>query len=70
MYQQMIRETLAKSGRVGAADPRHVEAYMRLEYKTLDALGGAAWRRAVDEALACVVADVALAERLAQSEGL
>lgn len=37
MYQTMIREELAKMGRIGT-DPRHVEAYMRLEHSTLDGL--------------------------------
>jgi hypothetical protein len=69
-YQQQIAETLARTGRLNAADPRHVEAYMRLEFSTLDHLGGAAWTRAVSEALDCVEADPAMAERLAQSEGL
>jgi len=69
MYAQMIRETLAKQGRIGM-DPRHVEAYMRSEYSTLDHLGGAIWNRAVKEAAECVDADPILAEQAARSHGL
>lgn len=29
MYEQMIREALAKQGAIGRYEPRHVEAFMR-----------------------------------------
>ncbi len=51
-------------------DPRHVEAFMRLEYGTLDALGPEHFRREVNMACLCIDADEAAAERLAQSYGL
>ena len=56
MYAEMIRRDMAAVGRVGAADPRHVEAWMRLEHGTLDALSAAAFRREVGLALACIEA--------------
>lgn len=36
-YQRTIAEILAVSGHLGM-DPRHVEAFMRIEYGTLDHL--------------------------------
>lgn len=70
MYQQMIRETLANQGRIGVK-PHQVEAWMRLEFGTLDALGGAAWNRAVREAVDCIDGcPESQSERLAQSYGL
>lgn len=53
MYQQMIREEMAAMGFVGAMDPRHVEAYMRVEYGTLDHLSHADFRREIGIALGC-----------------
>ena len=50
--------------------PRHVEAYMRLEHGTLDKLSAAQFRRSIIEAEQCVVADHNMAERLAQSYGI
>lgn len=58
MYTNLIRETLAKQGRIGM-NPAHVEAWMRAEYGTLDHLGGARWNRAVREAAECVDASTA-----------
>jgi len=52
-YQQRIREELARMGRLGM-DPRHVEAYMRLEHSTLDGLSPAAFRREVHIGAECV----------------
>lgn len=70
IYRDLIRETLARLGRLGM-DPRHVEAWMRLEYKTLDALGGPRWNRAVREAAECVeAAPRGESESLALSYGL
>lgn len=72
MYQTMIREALAAMGRIGAADPRHVEAWMRLEHGCLDGLGSLArFRSEVRTALACVDAGpLADSEDLARSFGL
>lgn len=70
MYQQMIRETLAKQGRIGT-DPRHIEAFMRLEHSTLDGL--ARWQFDAEVALAvdCIDAGgMANAEACALSFGL
>ena len=68
MYNQLIREALAKQGRIGV-EPRHVEAFMRLEFGTLD--GVCNWDRAVREAADGVVAaGPGLSEELALSYGL
>lgn len=53
-YAAPIRETMAKLGFVGAADPRHVEAWMRLEHPTLDALSAAQFEHEVGIALLCI----------------
>jgi len=50
-------------------DPRHVEAYMRLEHGTLDRLSPRQFAADVKMAVACIDADPAMAERLAQSYG-
>ena len=83
MYQQMIAQTLvslaeqeARRGQVGRGgflqvEPRHVEAWMRLEYGTLDHLGGDRWTRAVREAAEdAMAAPAQMNEELARSEGL
>ena len=70
MYAQMIREELARIGRVGV-DPRHVEAFMRLAWGTLDGFGSlAGFRRAVREALTAMDAEPEISEQLARSYGL
>lgn len=70
-YTQMIRETMAKLGRVGAADPRWVEAWMRLEHGCLDGLGADQFRAEVKIALECIDASTEREnEALAISEGL
>lgn len=56
MYQEMIRETMARMGRIGAADPRHVEGWMRLDHPTLDHLSASQFTREVKLALECVAA--------------
>lgn len=69
-YDQTIREVLAEIGLIGAADPRHIEGYMRLQYGTLDHLTRAQFRAEVQLCVQCVKADgIANAERLAQSFG-
>ena len=68
---RLIREDLARLGRVGAADPRHIEAWMRLEHPTLDGLSPQQFRDEVNAALACIEAGpLAESESLAQSCGL
>jgi hypothetical protein len=68
-YQRVIREILAQLGRIGV-DPRHVEAWMRLEHSTLDGLSRGQFRAEVLAALDCIDADPHASERLALSYGL
>ncbi len=69
-YQERIRETAARLGRIGV-NTRHVEAWMRSEHSTLDHLTPSQWRKEVEECIAVVDhADPALSERLARSYGL
>lgn len=71
MYQQMIREALARTGCVGAADPRHVEAWMRLEHGCLDGLSRQQVTEEVTIALQCIAGGpTADSEALAASMGL
>jgi hypothetical protein len=52
-------------------DPRHLEAYIRLQYSTLGHLSWPEIKREVKVGLACIkVGGVAAAERCAQSFGL
>ena len=51
-------------------DPRHVEAYLRLEYGTLDHLSPATFTKEVRIACQCIDADPDQAEQLARSFGL
>jgi hypothetical protein len=69
MYQQMIRQELAHEGHIGL-DPRHVEAWMRLEHGTLDALSGIEFQQEVAAVVDCILVDGPASERLAQSYGL
>lgn len=70
-YQQLIREAMARTGRVGAADPRHIEAWMRLEHGCLDGLSRQQFTDEVTIALQCVAAGpLADSEALAYSMGL
>jgi hypothetical protein len=69
-YPNLIRECLAQAGRIGT-DPRHVEAWMRLEHGTLDALSRKEFAREVEIAAQCVeAAGAADSEALAASLGL
>lgn len=71
MYRQMIRESMASAGRIAAADPRHVEAWMRLEHGCLDGLSRQQFTDEVTIALECVAAGpLADSEALATSYGL
>ena len=70
-YQQMIRETMAAQGRIAAADPRHVEGWMRLEHGCLDGLSPAQFTQEVKIALECIAAGpLSDSESLATSYGL
>jgi hypothetical protein len=69
-YTDRIREQIATLGSIGA-DPRHVEAYMRLEHPMLDGLSPRQFRTEVQVALDCLaVGGCVLAERCAKSFGL
>ncbi|MGE0229469.1 MAG: hypothetical protein AB7U23_13280 [Dehalococcoidia bacterium] len=69
-YRQTIREHLAQAGRLGV-DPRHVEAWMRIEHPTLDALTPAAFRAEALVAADCTTdAGPTPSEALAASLGL
>jgi hypothetical protein len=71
LYQQMVRESMAGAGRIGAADPRHVEAWMRLEHGCLDGLSRSQFDAEVRIAIECIAAGpLADSESLATSMGL
>jgi hypothetical protein len=53
-----------------AHDPRHIEAYMRLEHPTLDGLSRSEFGHEAYLAACCVDADPEAAEELAQSYAL
>lgn len=70
-YWQLIRESMASAGRIGAADPRHVEAWMRLDHGCIDGLSPAEFAHEVKAALVCIAAGpVSDSEALATSYGL
>lgn len=70
-YQEEIRARLAETGHVGKYDPRHVEAYMRLEHGTLDGLSARQFNAEVEVSRQCIDAGgSADAESLALSYGL
>lgn len=71
-YTQYILDTLATSQLAGASiDPRHVEAYMRLEHSTLDGLSAWQFDAEVMLAVECIrVGGIEDAEALALSFGL
>lgn len=70
-YTQAIREALARAGRVGAADPRHIEGWLRLEHGCLDGLSAGQFQSEVEIALQCIAAGpLADSEALANSYGL
>ena len=65
MYREQIKSLAPEH------DPRHIEAYMRVEHSTLDALSAAQFRHEVALAADCVkVGGIPLAECVAQSFGL
>ena len=69
--QQAIREVLARTGHIGAADLRHVEGWMRLERGCLDGLSAGQLQKEVEVALQCIAASTTSEnERLAESFGL
>lgn len=64
-----VTEDLEELG-IAGIDARHVEAYMRLEHGTLDAIGPRQWREEVIIAVALIREDPDGAESLARSYGL
>jgi hypothetical protein len=71
MYQQMIRESMARTGAIAKADPRHVEAWMRESHYTLDALSPQEFTAAVVDALGCIAeSGREMSEQLAAAVGL
>lgn len=68
-YAETIRMAAARQGRRGY-DARQIEAWMRLEHDTLDALGPAEFEREVETACRCMDADPELSRKLADSLGL
>ncbi|MBN2564637.1 MAG: hypothetical protein JXB46_02895 [Candidatus Eisenbacteria bacterium] len=70
-YQIAIEETLKKNPHVPAADPRIIEAWMRVEHPTLDHLSPREFDREVKKAAYCAfVATEEMNENLAKCEGL
>jgi hypothetical protein len=69
MYATLIREDLAATGNSDIA-PHLVEAWMRLEHGTLDALSPKQFRREVLMAVACVRQAPEESVSLAESFGL
>lgn len=68
-YQRWIAQDLARVKRADV-EPRLIEAWMRLEHDVLSSMDTRTFRREVKIALACVDADKAASERLAESFGL
>jgi hypothetical protein len=65
LYQEKIKALAPYS------DPRHIEAWMRLEYKTLDSLSESQFAREVVLAVECIAkSGKEDSERLAKSFGL
>lgn len=55
----------------GRYDPRHIEAYIRIEYGTLGHLSEDAWRREIEIAIGCIqTSGWDSSERAAKSFGL
>ena len=69
-YQQSIKKELSELGRE-EIDSRHIEAYMRLEHGTLDALSKKQFEEEIFICAACVDASTYVEnEALARSYGL
>lgn len=70
MYQEIIREECANLELTEAPDPRHVEAWMRLEYGTLDARSRFDFQSFIIETIAIERVSPGSSEALAQSYNL
>ncbi len=70
-YARLIRDDLTTLGFIGRYDPRHIEAYMRLECGTLDGMSAFTFSVEVRLAAECIDAGgMAAAESLALSYAL
>jgi hypothetical protein len=70
MAYKSAYETRIRNYAHHSVDPRHVEAWMRLEHGTLDQLSTAQFISEVIMAERCILADPSQSERLAKSYGL
>lgn len=70
MYEQMIRESMARQGLISAAPVHQVEAWMRCEVGTLDHLSRAQFDTAVGIGVALAEDNPLISEGLAESYGL
>jgi len=69
MYGKLINSELFKMNKL-KYDPRHIEAYMRLEHSTLDGLSKKSFLYEIGIAIECINADgKENAERCAKSFG-
>jgi hypothetical protein len=70
-YYDRIAEILTRRGLIGRYDPRHIEAYIRCEYSTLDHLSKEKFYQEVTIGIQCIQeGGIDAAERAAQSFGL
>lgn len=69
LYKDLIKAELGRNGFV-EVDPRHVEAYMRLQHSTLDGLSAVQFNYEVRLFAGVVMTELPDAELLAQSYGL
>lgn len=53
-YERPIRESVARLGLIGRYEPAAIEAWMRVEHGTLDALGRDRFDREVQIACDCI----------------
>lgn len=63
-YQKILKEIFP------GQNPRHLEAYLRLRFGTLDSLSREDMREEGEIAIACIQEDAKAAEDLAKSFGL
>jgi hypothetical protein len=70
-YQSIISEILSSTGHAGQYHPHQIEAYMRLQYGTLDHLSRQQFVEEVELCRACIDEDgPENAEKLADTYGL
>ena len=71
MYAKIIEKILEKHGYGGKYDPRHIEAYMRLVYGTLDGISRKSFETEVSACRLCIeIEGVEKAEALTLTFGL